>query len=96
MEEKIFELVDEQNGSPKCLATTFFSAAMGPIRGGGDCGTYVATGSGNSSTLGISQKWYIPHSPLMAHIWLTFFEKEGTRQEGTMQARLRHESTVLQ
>ncbi len=48
------------NGHAKCLATPF-SADRGPIRGGGDCGTQMATSCGNSSTSGVSQKWQISH-----------------------------------
>jgi hypothetical protein len=35
---------------------TSFSAARGSVRGGGDCGTHIATGNGNSSTRGLLRK----------------------------------------
>jgi hypothetical protein len=62
MSENLFELVCERNSNTEHLAMRF-SAARGPIIGGGDCGTNVATGSRKSSTLGISQKLKILTRP---------------------------------
>ncbi len=43
------------------LATTF-SSARDPFKGGGDCGTNMAAGRGDSGTSGILQKQQIPHT----------------------------------